>query len=75
MMQLRFHPSFSLSFCHSSLMLEGDDLLDGHLVAGHRVGGGGHHAVRTLTQELKVVVPGANLQKMSVFVSLMCLKT
>ena len=49
-------------------MLEWDDLLDGHLVAGDGVGGGGHHAVRALAQELKVVVPGANL-KMSVSVS------
>ena len=49
-------------------MLEGDDLLDGHLVAGHRVGGGGHHAIRTLTQELQVVVPGADLQKIDVCV-------
>ena len=57
--------SLFLSVCHSSLMLEGDDLLDGHLVAGHRVGGGGHHAVRALTQKLKVVVPGTNLQKIS----------
>ena len=46
-------------------MLEGDDLLDGHLVAGHRVGGGGHHAVRALAKELQVVVPGANLKKMT----------
>ena len=52
-------PSFSLS----SLMLERDDLLDGHLVAGHRVGGRGHHAVRALAQELQVVVPRTDLKK------------
>ena len=43
-------------------MLEWDDLLDGHLVAGHRVGGRGHHAVGPLPQELQIVVPRADLK-------------
>ena len=47
----------------SSLMLEWDDLLDGHLVAGDGVGGGGHHAVRALTEELQVVVSRPDLRE------------
>ena len=44
-------------------MLEGDDLLDGDLLAGDRVGGRRHHAVRALAEELEVVVPGPDLQE------------
>lgn len=44
-------------------MFEGDDLLDGDLVAGDGVGGRGHHAVRALAQELQVVVPRTDLKK------------
>ena len=51
----------SLYLCLSSLMLEWDDLLDGHLVAGDGVGGGGHHAVRALPEELQVVVSRPDL--------------
>ena len=43
-------------------MLEWDDLLDGHLAASHGVGGGGHHAVRPLPEELQVVVPRSDLR-------------
>ena len=42
-------------------MLEWDDLLDGDLVARDGVGGGGHHAVRALTEELQVVVSRPDL--------------
>ena len=60
------HLSFSL--CLFSLMLEWDDLLDGHLAAGDRVGGGGHHAVRPLPEELQVVVPRSDLKERFSFI-------
>ena len=59
----------SCSLCLSSLMLERDDLLDGHFAAGDGVGGGGHHAVRPLPEELKVVVPRSDLRKDFVVIS------